>query len=1349
MLLKKRRANFSSERRTARDAVAEQRRGPSRGCGFASARRHLGVAPAGSRVARGKMGSAPGLTDVERPRASAEATTPTKAVDAMRVSTGHRLSFGIGGVSENDPKPAIGTHEFGETVRERQHASVTRRASRIARRYPRVVLPPLFRMVNFPRAAVGSRLGSRANARATLPKAQLTTPDVTSFLYRQAMFGASGDAVHGADASDKERTPQTKFKTTTAVLGKSPNTVFSPLSVMSEATAPGDNSLDSSFSDDVAEIATEGQRRDVASKVLAAPASPRDDAEVGASESATPPVAADVDAADEEDLSHSWLRRRRPSSSVSPALSPNAPLLTSLAPSADEAMIHRRVSELRIALRAAEGALDKTRARFEDSEANRREAEAESAALRARVWTLEGAEALSGSRLHDGSLDLLRGELLNEATAELEEAARATADAESRASDAVDALRQAEDAATAVVSAANAEVEALSLEAAQARFRAQAESRDAAAAREARDAAEASRAEAEAEAAKWRDAGERESAARAVADEAARVALAEAEEAREAAANAIAREGEAAQHNAWLQQRVRELEDAEGADAGARYGAELRRLREKLAADAAKAEDVLAAERAVRRELEAKLAHSEAGDRGQSLDSSVAAAGLEEQLRDAREETAELRRRLASANAPTPDEDSWDDALGLASDEEASERGDAVVSAKKPASASKEVQASDASLEDARREIDELKRANAALLEQQQAAAAAAAAATSPAAIDAALSRNNQAWAAKLAQAELAAAEAEEKVERAARRVAVLEAECAAARKDVLDVQTRELAVRDREVAVNTAVEAATSEAELAAEKRWEARVADAERAASDARAALARVVQAEEERERESAEAEKEWEDKLTEARRAATEAESRRAEAESLVVEAKEAATRAILRVEEEQQEHLTEARRTAAVAEAKMAKAEADAAEAKKCEADAAVRAAELEKECAEAQREIELLREREATAELAAEAEVAFAALEAGEEAKMEAAEALAQARAEALTARGELDALRESLRVSEMERLAPAPVAAPVPPSPTATPQGSVFDEPHKSSESPMRPAGVTVVQMTDDDTGSESGVEDAKEESLIERALRRDREERLAIVPGGPAREASEDEAESPPASPVRAGSGTAAAAARRLGVDPEVLRSLTSSPRSPGGKPAPRVEARPARGARLSSSDPDGEDDICRMSSEDEAEGEDSTAAEWREPRESERRPARSSTSSAAGSGRANARASEAFAAVAASARAAVTSARRAHESRASASRPAPAKPSPAMLAAAALAATPRSRVTRHGSVAQGGASALEAMRASRAKTAAPSRRRAAAQTTTARGRGGAGAGITDTWGRPTGTWGHNHRYA
>ena len=94
-------------------------------------------------------------------------------------------------------------------------------------------------------------------------------------------------------------------------------------------------------------------------------------------------------------------------------------------------MVHRRVAELRLALRTADGALDKTCARFEEAEVARNEAESEAAALRARVW-IEGAEAL-GTRLHDGSLDLLRGELLNEATAELEEAARATAEAEERA----------------------------------------------------------------------------------------------------------------------------------------------------------------------------------------------------------------------------------------------------------------------------------------------------------------------------------------------------------------------------------------------------------------------------------------------------------------------------------------------------------------------------------------------------------------------------------------------------------------------------------------------------------------------------------------------------------------------------------------------------------------------------------------------------------------------------------------------------------------------------------------------------------------------------------------------------
>jgi hypothetical protein len=143
----------------------------------------------------------------------------------------------------------------------------------------------------------------------------------------------------------------------------------------------------------------------------AAAAGAEDDVEVGVSMSFA--STGDGDDDDDDDDSSSWLRRRRVSGAVAPGLSANASLLTSLAPSADEATLHRRVSELRLALRTAEGALDKTRARFDAAEASRSEAESEAAALRARVWTLEGAEALSGARLHDGSLDILRGELLN------------------------------------------------------------------------------------------------------------------------------------------------------------------------------------------------------------------------------------------------------------------------------------------------------------------------------------------------------------------------------------------------------------------------------------------------------------------------------------------------------------------------------------------------------------------------------------------------------------------------------------------------------------------------------------------------------------------------------------------------------------------------------------------------------------------------------------------------------------------------------------------------------------------------------------------------------------------------
>ena len=189
----------------------------------------------------------------------------------------------------------------------------------------------------------------------------------------------------------------------------------------------------------------------------------------------------------------------------------------------------------------------------------------------------------------------------------------------------------------------------------------------------------------EAEAAKWRDIGKRETELRAAADKAAKIASNEAEQAKESAAVAAARESEAAQHNNWLQERVRELEDAEGSDAGARYGAELRRLREQLTADAAKAADELAAERAARRKLEALLLEA----RGDAPIPTLPAATendeasekvliLEAKLNEEREYSARLEKQLETAVVAKPargsihdSQDSWADALGL-------QEGDAV-----------------------------------------------------------------------------------------------------------------------------------------------------------------------------------------------------------------------------------------------------------------------------------------------------------------------------------------------------------------------------------------------------------------------------------------------------------------------------------------------------------------------------------------------------------------------------------------------------------------------------------------------------------------------------------------------
>ena len=69
-------------------------------------------------------------------------------------------------------------------------------------------------------------------------------------------------------------------------------------------------------------------------------------------------------------------------------------MLGAMAPSAEDESLHKRLSELRTALRTAEQVLDRTQNRLQLAEEAKRMAEAEAATLRARVWSLEGGEAL-------------------------------------------------------------------------------------------------------------------------------------------------------------------------------------------------------------------------------------------------------------------------------------------------------------------------------------------------------------------------------------------------------------------------------------------------------------------------------------------------------------------------------------------------------------------------------------------------------------------------------------------------------------------------------------------------------------------------------------------------------------------------------------------------------------------------------------------------------------------------------------------------------------------------------------------------------------------------------------------
>ena len=409
-------------------------------------------------------------------------------------------------------------------------------------------------------------------------------------------------------------------------------------------------------------------------------------------------------------------------------------LMRPIAPSAENDGLQKRVSELRTALRTAEQVLDRTQNRLELAEGAKRAAEAESATLRARVWSLEGAETLAKGAESGGSLDSLRGRLLKEATVELSYAVKMTSAADRKVQILRQDCKKLQDTVAALSAASAAEHATLSMELEQARMRIRSDAREIASLTDRLRHAEAN---------SDRLCGADESANKAICQY--QAAEKEAQQAKESLAETM-------RHNEFLQGRVNELEEMVKSDGTAHYDQELRRVREHLGNEIARLNADLKQERSGRKALEVELRGAIQTDTPKRIGSTEDAALEAERSKNAALviEIGELKARLEQthSHSGSPRKDDWSNALGLGGGDE--EDDDGSVEALSPSGTPSRVR--DALLAAARLEVQKLGEMNRKLV---QAKLAAENESISKAEYEAALTRHNEAWASKVAEIEL------------------------------------------------------------------------------------------------------------------------------------------------------------------------------------------------------------------------------------------------------------------------------------------------------------------------------------------------------------------------------------------------------------------------------------------------------------------------------------------------------------------------------------------------------------------------------------------------------------------
>eukprot|EP00899_Mesostigma_viride_P012200 jgi/Mesvir1/20981/Mv08047-RA.1 len=338
-------------------------------------------------------------------------------------------------------------------------------------------------------------------------------------------------------------------------------------------------------------------------------------------------------------------------------------LEAAMAPGSDVGHLQRVVSELRVAVLAGRRGEENALASVTLWQRRHQEAEQRLQQCLDRVRQLEQGEALASGRLHDGSLDLLRGQALAAVTEQVAREGARVAHAESALRAMEGLLEQARAQAEAQAAAHEEERDRLALETAQCRLLLQGARRDVATLeREKEEMAtrhegqlQAVKAALEAAAADASSAKEQGQKLKAELKELKFSAMeheqqlerAQAATARWQAATSEAEQAAAAAalHVEWLERRLQEMESQDVAAMASHYGAELARVREAADNDIRRLQSLLAAEAESTEAVRRQEAASSSRLRQVELDLASARQELDASRRAVEELRAQVRRR--------------------------------------------------------------------------------------------------------------------------------------------------------------------------------------------------------------------------------------------------------------------------------------------------------------------------------------------------------------------------------------------------------------------------------------------------------------------------------------------------------------------------------------------------------------------------------------------------------------------------------------------------------------------------------------------------------------------------------